>query len=433
MSRRAQPIERLEGRVLLSAAIVHRTLRIIGTAQDDQIDLQTDGATTTVNLGHGQSRQFSNTDFDNISIDSGKGNDTVAISDDLLNPATIDGGEGDDSLKGGGGDDVLIAGLGNDTLAGGGTAHEPGGINTADYSARTEAITVRYYGNLTTASGEHDSFGLGSNIQRLFSGSGDDSLWTFANYPGDITYVDAGGGNDDVDMHVGGYVGSATAHGGAGNDYIYMTGSRIVYYGDEGDDTFSILRSEYMAREFFGGPGIDTVDYSPSGALPIQVSFDDIANDGYYLQYLPDNVHTDVERVIGPSSGITVIGSDNDETMIGNGGYDSLVGGGGNDYLESNDHNRYVAPRSTLIGGAGDDTVFGGDGNDLIHGGPGNDYIDCGAGDDTAFGDEGDDTLIGGAGSDVLDGGPGDNVIIDDFALQSPREITMAQLISELR
>src|SRR4051794_19434720 len=49
-----------------------------------------------------------------IAVTLDDGNDTVSIGSNL--PATLDAGDGDDSVNGGAGDDTLIGGAGNDLL-----------------------------------------------------------------------------------------------------------------------------------------------------------------------------------------------------------------------------------------------------------------------------------------------------------------------------
>jgi Ca2+-binding RTX toxin-like protein len=391
-------IERLDRRMLLSAVIVHRVLQIRGTGHDDQIELQTDGAQTTVVLGDSRARTFDNGAFDSIVIDGKNGDDSIRISDEIVKPATILGGKGDDYLKGGGGDDVLIDGPGSDTLHGGGN-DKPAGVNTADFSRVTTSIQVQAY-QILGSDGDVDV--LAGYTQRLLTGSGDDSIIAYTGgFDGGINYIDAGPGNDSVSFNSS--YGDVTAHGGAGDDEILIYAPFRVgyYYGDAGEDVFSVYRSSSTARDFNGGEGIDTVDYSgvPGGGsfFGVTVTFDDVANDGAneFGQPQPDNVHTDVERLIGTARGNRVFGSENNETIIGSTSNDVIIGGGGNDFLD---------------------------------GGAGNDFIDGQAGADTLIGGDGDDTLIGGPGDDVLDGGAGNNVIIDE----SRRAISAGRLLDEL-
>jgi Ca2+-binding RTX toxin-like protein len=389
MKRRTGIAEPLERRMLLSAAIVHRLLRVAGTGHDDLISLETTGAKTTVVVNQKRERTFANNGFDAILIDGKNGDDSISIDVELVKPSTILGGNGDDILLGGGGDDVLRPGLGNDTLHGGGDRFElGGGVNTADYSDRTEPLTVSS-GRLTTASGEEDILALGSNLQRLFTGSGDDWVDVFANYPGDTRYIDAGAGNDLVLLNKGAYGGDMIVRGRAGDDTILITGSFAQYFGDEGNDTFKVQRSSFTAREFFGGPGIDTVDYSGGGAsfFPINVTLDDQPNDGSLVEFRyqsrPDNVHSDVEKVLGTSQGSRIMGSPGDNTIAGSTTSDVLVGGGG---------------------------------RDLLTGATGNDLIISAGGPSTLQGDHGADTLIG-AQDDVFIADADDTIIDQPLAL----------------
>jgi Ca2+-binding RTX toxin-like protein len=365
--RRGGAIERLERRVLLSAVIIDRTLLVEGTSTANVIDINTDGTSTTVKFRRSIIGTFANSDFDRINVQALDGNDSVTIGVAVLKPATLDGGDGDDYLLGGGGDDVIRPGLGNDTLQGGGDRFElGGGVNTADYSDRTENLT--FGGGPLTASGERDVLALGSNLQRLLTGSGDDTIDMSANYPGDTRYIDVGAGNDNVTLRTGAYGGDMIVRGRAGDDRILITGSNAQYFGDEGNDTFTVERSSFTAREFFGGPGIDTVDYSGGGTsfFSINVTLDDQPNDGSLVEFRyqsrPDNVHSDVEKVLGTSQGSRIMGSSGDNTIAGSTTSDVLVSGGGRDRLTggtANDLLISTGGSSTLQGDAGDDTLIG--------------------------------------------------------------------------
>lgn len=370
-------VERLERRALLSVQLVDRTLLIKGTGADDLIDLTTDGSMITVHQSHGPTRRFTSSAIDRIDIDAKNGNDTVTVADEITQPATLHGGKGDDCLKGGGGDDWFIADPGNDTLHGGGGQYT-GGLNTVDYSARSADISIRDR-DLTTAAGEHDR--LSSNLQTLLTGSGDDQIITYGtSNPGDVQYIDAGAGDDVVELFAPHH--DSTVHGGDGNDDILMrTSQRTSYYfGDAGDDYFRVYRSSFTQRIFHGGEGIDTLDWSGFMSWPYSVTctLDDVANDGTTPEWRygagPDNAHSDIERIIGNSGNDTIVGTDKDETILGSWGADLIIGGGGHDSID---------------GGTGMD-------NDLL------------------IGETGDDTLVGGPGSDTLIGGTGANLLVSD-------------------
>ncbi len=108
-------------------------------------------------------------------------------------------------------------------------------------------------------------------------------------------------------------------------------------------------------------------------------------------------------------------GADGNDELTGGGGNDLLKGQTGDDILDGR------GGKDTLKGFAGRDTLYGRDGNDLLVAGGGRDMLDGGRGSDvvkgqggnldTAIGGEGNDTVDGGSGDDILTGGPGDDWI----------------------
>ena len=177
--------------------------------------------------------------------------------------------------------------------------------------------------------------------------------------------------------------------GGSNNDYLYgEEGHDLLRGGDntgwngkgDGDDWF------------YGGPGVDTVDYSDR-TTPNRVSlYDNYNNDGAGPGVEFDNVHSDVENVYG-SQGRDDIEGDGavDNTFFGNDGFDDLDGLGGDDWL-------YGGPGGDrLMGGVGSDMLDGGEGIDTLDGEAGNDeitsadgeydYVKCGSGFDTVLAD----------------------------------------------
>ena len=140
--------------------------------------------------------------------------------------ATIDGGAGNDTITGGGGADPITGGLGNDTLVGGagndsflegavasGADSIDGGTgtDTANYSARTAAVTVDLDGVADDgAAGEGDN--VQATVENLTGGKAADSL-TGSALPNTLT---GGAGNDTLT----GLAGADRFSGGAGNDAI---------------------------------------------------------------------------------------------------------------------------------------------------------------------------------------------------------------------
>ena len=120
---------------------------------------------------------------------------------------TIDGGGGDDVLLGDAGKDNLIGGLGADRIAGG------KGTDTADYSARLDAVTI-FLSENTTGPGvsgeanEHDQ--ILDDVENARGGAGDDTL--FGNEW--LNHLVGGAGNDSLN----GFEQDDTLIGGAGDD-----------------------------------------------------------------------------------------------------------------------------------------------------------------------------------------------------------------------
>lgn len=98
----------------------------------------------------------------------------------------------------------------------------------------------------------------------------------------------------------------------------------------------------------------------------------------------------------GTSIPCEVYGNDGNDVLYGGGGADFLVGGYGQDTL------RGYGGDDTIWGSGGSDWLYGGDGDDLVKGHGGNDQIYGENGEDALYGGSGDDTLSGGANQDTL-------------------------------
>jgi hypothetical protein len=210
-----------------------------------------------------------------------------------------------------------------------------------------------------------------------------------------------------------------------------------VVDGGTGDDEFAHDEDIGAGRsrtEFHGGPGEDTASYLHA-ASGVTVSKDDVANDGRPGD--ADNVHSDVEQLIGSVHDDTLIGNASHGTRFdGSAGDDVLTGVGGRNVFDAGDvpdgadvirggkgldELDYTGRRDpvtvTVDGGTHDDGALG-EGDEVI----GVEWIDGGRDDDTikqagsgsleAYGGAGDDTLIGGVKDDYLDGEIGDDTVI---------------------
>ena len=259
-----------------------------------------------------------------IVISTGDQNDRITQNVPIA--TRLVGGNGNDTLTGGPADDVLIGEAGADTLSG------RDGRDMADYSARTNPVTVSLDGTANDGeAGENDN--VASDVEILAGGSGADQL----------------AGNDG-DNALLGNAGNDILGGGAGNDQLD---------GGAGDDT---LAGGAGADTLAGGDGVDTANYSEAGA-GVRVVLDGKPGDGAPGEN--DNVDTE-----------NVTGSGGDDTLIGNGRANTLAGGGGSD---------------RILGGSGADVLDGGPGDDILQSLDGEkDTVACGDGEDGVVSDRRD-------------------------------------------
>ncbi len=243
------------------------------------------------------------------------------------------------------------------------------------------------------------------------SGGGQDEIGFWGNDT-DGTYVDSGGGNDEVtgstgpdEIHAGdgndeilGLYGNDKIFGDGGNDAVYGGPGADKQNGGSGDDTLysesggswggGMLDSG--ADDVRGGPGRDTLGltYDVNAAT---VNLDNKANDAVGGDG-GDNYHSDIERVLGTPGNDQIVGSSHAEELNGAFGNDKILGGGGNDTLSGG------ADSDKVDGGPGKDSVYGdtssccaSNGNDVITVQDGTrDSVSCGAGADSVLADKGD-------------------------------------------
>lgn len=211
-------------------------------------------------------------------------------------------------------------------------------------------------------------------------------------------------------------------HGGDGNDSITTGSGNDSIFGDNDND---LLDGAGGDDDTHGGAGIDTADYS-NRTNDLNISLDDAANDGGIGAH--DNIHSDIEVVLGGYGNDVLTGDNFNNTLTGSGGNDILKGMGGDDWLDGGVGGVAVYNQNTgndvLYGGDGNDvlhasdygncSLYGEAGNDYLHGWGGNDYLSGGDGNDTEYGGAGNDSIYGNAGSDYLYGEDGNDNINGD-------------------
>jgi Ca2+-binding RTX toxin-like protein len=211
------------------------------TAGDGRNVLSTRAGNDTITSGNGHNR-----------IDAGLGNDTITAGDGGNH---IFGAKGDDIITSGDGGDVINAGLGNDTIvAGGGNDYifSIGGIDTVDAGPGNDRLILNYSHSTTNVNG-----GVGGgNLAAGYSG-------TIANVAGTsstgFSFVETftvitGSGNDTIRTGGGhdiliGNAGNDTLKGRAGTDYLKGGAGNDVLIGGRGADVL------------VGAAGADTFHY----------------------------------------------------------------------------------------------------------------------------------------------------------------------------
>jgi Ca2+-binding RTX toxin-like protein len=388
-------IEQLEGRQLLSAAfsVIDGTLIVRGTGRADQIRVDTTIPVALAVVGapvptskvvvtlNGRRREFDASTINRIRIEAGAGDDLVLLGRNPLTPshfapggsalvpATLLGGDGDDTLVGGERDDLLLGGAGRDALAGS-------------------------YGG--------DTLDAGSGSDELLGQDGDDVML-------------GGRGEDRFTLQ-----GNDTVDGGLGNDLYSKVSPRgrakvknveaalsgtvlpdaffeldtLVVRGTPRADVFSAY-AHFLDGTFVTVNGHSTVNLLGGGVDRIRL--DGGAGDDSMIIGPEDDSYGITPEISPIALPLELLGGAGNDSLTGSVGSDTLLGGDGDDVLAGGPSN------DSLDGGAGNDTLRGNGGNDALHGDAGTDSLDAGAGTDFLYGGDGTDTVLGGADPDVFD------------------------------
>jgi len=317
------------GDTLTGSAIANRITpgagddKVDGAGGTDVVSYSNSTAAVTVDLDAGTATGFGNDTLTSIegAIGSSFGDTFV---DDITGDNTYAGGDGNDMFDQG--DDPSTGDA--DAIAG------EGGIDTVDYSARTESITVTLNSAVNPTAGA-DPCELGTEA---VCADGDQGA----------------GEADDVQT-------VENANLGTGDDTFV------------GTDFSNVVQPGGGANSLDGKGGGDTLDYSAGYDAGVVIN-------------LGGGVGTDAivggtfENVIGTSFKDNITGTDGSNVLRAGGGKDSVRAGSGDD---------------TVRGGKGDDALRGGGGDDDLFGGPGNDFLSGGGGDDLCKGGPGKDSLKG--------------------------------------
>lgn len=195
-----------------SISLASGTLSIDGTSGDDSITVMApptsilDTPQIVVTQRGSFGRVFDTADVTLVSVDAAEGDDAIWLQSTAMKPATVSGGDGDDSIVGSAADDSLSGNAGRDNIE---------GLGGND----------RLSGN-----GARDKLSGGDGDDRLYGGSSGDFL---AGQAG-VDQLFGEGGND----RLSGGDGADDLHGNAGDDSFFTNGDNAIdhIFGDGGTD-----------------------------------------------------------------------------------------------------------------------------------------------------------------------------------------------------
>ncbi|MDO9418471.1 T1SS-143 repeat domain-containing protein [Pararhizobium sp.] len=413
------------------------------------------------------------TDGGMVTIDGGKGNDSIAgtnSADKLL------GGDGNDLISGLGGDDIIEGGAGSDEIWGGaGNDDIKGGGGSDNITGGLGDDTID--GGI---GGDTFNYSIGDGVDTIDGGSNDDVLITNGNATAESAVVTLTATGFDIDVDGDGIVDVKTTNIESVVIYQAEGADKITLRSRETAETITIEGNSNLLQVY--GSGIPSISGISTSELTIETNGgnDTVNASALNTAALPTHVV------------LTLDGGAGDDTLTGSGGNDKIIGGIGADVLSGlagddtfllgkdviGGGTRAIAlgdgttrdisiaglagTADRVAGGAGQDTVVldrgaqagfvadyatapgylsgvekivgtdgndviilaanyttdggaisieGGDGNDALGGSNAGDIINGGADDDLISGLGGSDTLTGGTGKDEIWGGTGDDTI----------------------
>ena len=121
-------LQYLEGRTMMSAApgtltvkFASGLLSVTGTTGNDQINISHVANSWTISNGSVWTSTKTYKNVTKVSINAGNGDDSITLDSSVTCPATLAGGNGNDTITGSTGATSLDGGAGNDSLTAGGS------------------------------------------------------------------------------------------------------------------------------------------------------------------------------------------------------------------------------------------------------------------------------------------------------------------------
>jgi Ca2+-binding RTX toxin-like protein len=368
-----------------TASIEGRTLTVVGTARADVLALRIDpNASNRLDVDVGDDGTadfgFAQETFKRIRVQAGDGPDDVRIDDangavTAIEPTTIDGEGGRDTLTGGAGAEHLDGGDGGDTVDG------KGGDDTVDLGAGPDDFVWNPGDGSDSVRGGDGKDRVtvnGSNDRdkfRLVRKGGHARLTRDLDHVGlplrEVEHVVVRPLGSDDRLTVGDLTGTGVTtvtHDGSLDGGVPEFGfDRTTVKATNGDDTIAVQGRDGHARVTGLAATVELHDTDPErDTLTVE------ARRGHDVMTAA-KLHRSAIRLSADGGGDT-------DTLEGGGGDDTLLGGGGTDLL---------------LGGKGKDTAEGGAGGDtaLLSGGADHFIWNPGDGDDIVEGQAGHDAL----------------------------------------
>ena len=277
---------------------------VLNTTFEDDLDFNALGSPTSINV-------FFPTAHKDSIVNASESDDFVFDNNDTNDE--LNAGSGDDQVFSAGGNNLINAGSGSDVIHLTSSAVWSGGYNALNVSTGGSVGTglsvslqgLSRYNNIIDGGQDADHLVLSSRsdaffIDDVYSGhhasvqliTTDSGHKSFARIL-DIEYIDAGAGNDIIDLSSRRFVLTDNTEilGRAGNDIIWAASGSDVIDGGTGDDSiFGGTGSDTLT----GGTGNDAFQFTATAGSDVITDFD-VSGDSIKLYYRAEDNHTNAD------------------------------------------------------------------------------------------------------------------------------------------
>jgi Ca2+-binding RTX toxin-like protein len=369
--------------------------------------------TATTVSGGGDSASY--TSFENYTILTGSGIDTITMT---VGDNHIDAGDvGANAITVGSGNNTIISGSGIDAITVG------DGDNNINVGAGADAISVGSGSNYIDAGDGINiisaiATGLGENI--VISGDGADTITLGSG----VSHIFAGGGANIISTSATGLGSNTVSTGDAADTISLGDGDNRICAGGGAN----IITAGSGNNHISAGDGANTIVASGGN---------NVIEAGLGANIITTTSGNDV--VTTGNAADTVITGAGDDIITDTGGAGAVAAGVGHDRLVMDFSAQAPSLTSTLTGtgptyggvlggttysGIEEFHITGGSGNDIFTTGDGADVLDGGAGSDTLTAGGGSDVIYGTAGDVIVGGEDADGLDFDVLVLDGPGTVT---------